>query len=47
MYGQRRRKYFAPLNGDIKPDTPAIRALLQEGGWYEVDSQADELQGLL
>ncbi|PCH33096.1 hypothetical protein WOLCODRAFT_14517 [Wolfiporia cocos MD-104 SS10] len=27
------RRYFAPLNGDIKPDTPAIRRLLHEGGW--------------
>ncbi|KAI0344239.1 hypothetical protein BDW22DRAFT_1142548 [Trametopsis cervina] len=36
-YGQRKRKYFAPLNGDIKPDTPTVRALLQEGGWLDVD----------
>ncbi|EGN92704.1 hypothetical protein SERLA73DRAFT_190723 [Serpula lacrymans var. lacrymans S7.3] len=27
------RKYFAPLNGEIKPDTPHIRKLLEEGGW--------------
>ncbi|KAI0809095.1 hypothetical protein BC629DRAFT_1481941 [Irpex lacteus] len=33
MYGQHKRKYFAPLNGDIKPDTPDVRVLLQEGGW--------------
>ncbi|GBE78698.1 hypothetical protein BKA93DRAFT_824784 [Sparassis latifolia] len=27
------RKYFAPLNGDVKPDTPEVRRLLLEGGW--------------
>ncbi|KAI0726009.1 hypothetical protein C8Q72DRAFT_796919 [Fomitopsis betulina] len=27
------RKYFAPLNGDIKPDSEEIRRLLSEGGW--------------
>ncbi|PFH48219.1 hypothetical protein AMATHDRAFT_66051 [Amanita thiersii Skay4041] len=27
------RKYFAPLNGDIKPDTEHVRSLLKAGGW--------------
>ncbi|THV01260.1 hypothetical protein K435DRAFT_718226 [Dendrothele bispora CBS 962.96] len=27
------RKYFAPLNGEIKPDTPHTRRLLKEAGW--------------
>ncbi|TFK28385.1 hypothetical protein FA15DRAFT_665351 [Coprinopsis marcescibilis] len=27
------RKYFAPLNGEIKPDTEAVRQLLQESNW--------------
>ncbi|KAJ3735355.1 hypothetical protein DFJ43DRAFT_43877 [Lentinula guzmanii] len=27
------RKYFAPLNGEIKPDTPHTRRLLKGAGW--------------
>ncbi|PCH33097.1 hypothetical protein WOLCODRAFT_134896 [Wolfiporia cocos MD-104 SS10] len=27
------RRYFAPLNGDIKPDNAEVRRLLSEGGW--------------
>ncbi|KAK7468320.1 hypothetical protein VKT23_002834 [Stygiomarasmius scandens] len=27
------RKYFAPLNGEIKPDTAHTRRLLKEAGW--------------
>ncbi|KAG2023879.1 hypothetical protein CC2G_001485 [Coprinopsis cinerea AmutBmut pab1-1] len=27
------RKYFAPLNGEIKPDTEEVRQLLREGKW--------------
>lgn len=27
------RKYFAPLNGDVKPDSVEVRRLLSEGGW--------------
>ncbi|KAJ3864675.1 hypothetical protein EV359DRAFT_40522 [Lentinula novae-zelandiae] len=27
------RKYFAPQNGEIKPDTSHIRGLLKKGGW--------------
>lgn len=27
------RKYFSPLNGDIKPDSVEVRRLLSEGGW--------------
>lgn len=26
------RKYFAPLNGEIKPDTPRTRMLLRDAG---------------
>lgn len=29
----RLRKYFAPLNGEMKPDTPETRELLLAGGW--------------
>jgi hypothetical protein len=32
------RKYFAPLNGDLKPDTEEVRELLKESGWIESDS---------
>ena len=32
------RKYFAPLNGDLKPDTEEVRELLKESGWVESDS---------
>jgi hypothetical protein len=27
------RKYFAPLNGEIKPDTAHTRRLLMDAGW--------------
>ncbi|KAI0040025.1 hypothetical protein FA95DRAFT_1453662, partial [Auriscalpium vulgare] len=27
------RKDFAPLNGEIKPDTPRTRTLLRQQGW--------------
>lgn len=27
------RKYFAPLNGEIKPDTLHVRGLLKQAGW--------------
>jgi hypothetical protein len=29
------RKYFAPLNGEMKPDTHLIREILQLGGWVD------------
>jgi len=29
------RKYFAPLNGEIKPDIPSVRRLLKLGGWID------------
>ena len=29
------RKYFAPLNGEMKPDTHLIREMLQLGGWSD------------
>ncbi|KAF8499004.1 hypothetical protein F5888DRAFT_1686783 [Russula emetica] len=31
--GSRIRKYFAPLNGEIKPDTLRTRMLLRRAGW--------------
>ncbi|KAJ3013554.1 hypothetical protein NUW54_g1529 [Trametes sanguinea] len=31
--GKTRRDYFAPQNGELKPDTPEVRELLAEGGW--------------
>lgn len=33
MDGTHIQKDFAPLNGDIKPDTIHIRSLLKAGGW--------------
>ncbi|KAF9261967.1 hypothetical protein L218DRAFT_960925 [Marasmius fiardii PR-910] len=30
------RKYFAPLNGEIKPDTPHTRRLLKEAGYEDI-----------
>ncbi|GBE78699.1 hypothetical protein SCP_0115900 [Sparassis crispa] len=27
------RRYFAPMNGEMKPDTARVRELLKEGGW--------------
>jgi len=33
IFNEKLRKYFAPLNGEIKPDTPHIRRLLKEAGW--------------
>ncbi|KAH0838755.1 hypothetical protein J3R83DRAFT_7129 [Lanmaoa asiatica] len=32
------RKWFAPLNGDIKPDTQHTHQLLSDAGWLESDS---------
>lgn len=32
-FGHNARRYFAPLNGDIKPDNAEVRRLLSEGGW--------------
>jgi len=31
--GARIRKHFAPLNGEIKPDTGRTRTLLRQAGW--------------
>jgi len=31
------RKYFAPMNGEIKPDTEEVRLLLRESGWLDDD----------
>lgn len=33
--GARMKKCFAPLNGEIKPDTEEIRDLLKTYGWLE------------
>jgi hypothetical protein len=33
--GARLKKSFAPLNGEIKPDTDDIRDLLKTYGWLE------------
>ncbi|KAF7367644.1 hypothetical protein MSAN_00828000 [Mycena sanguinolenta] len=32
-FGHKLRKYFAPLLGELKPDTPAVRKLLREARW--------------
>ncbi|KAJ6474466.1 hypothetical protein C8R47DRAFT_1144234 [Mycena vitilis] len=32
-FGHKLRKYFSPLLGDLKPDTAAVRKLLQEAHW--------------
>ena len=37
VFNNKFRKYFAPLNGEIKPDTPHTRKLLDEAGWSESD----------
>ncbi|KAF6751368.1 hypothetical protein DFP72DRAFT_850988 [Ephemerocybe angulata] len=31
------RKYFAPLNGELKPDNLEVRGLLLAGGWISGD----------
>ncbi|KAI0248069.1 hypothetical protein BJV78DRAFT_1239756 [Lactifluus subvellereus] len=33
IFRKRIRKHFAPLNGEIKPDTPRTRILLRRAGW--------------
>jgi hypothetical protein len=33
IFRRRIRKHFAPLNGEIKPDTPRTRTLLRQAGW--------------
>jgi len=37
------RKYFAPLNGDLKPDTEEVRELLKESGWIDPDSDSETI----
>ena len=32
------RKWFAPLNGDIKPDTEHTQKLSEDAGWLASDS---------
>lgn len=31
-YNRNKRRYAAPLNGELKPDTPPIRKMLEEAG---------------
>jgi hypothetical protein len=33
--GARLKKSFAPMNGEIKPDTEEIRELLKAFGWLD------------
>ncbi|KAI9445589.1 hypothetical protein H4582DRAFT_1916481 [Lactarius indigo] len=33
IFRRRIKKHFAPLNGEIKPDTPRTRTLLRQAGW--------------
>lgn len=33
VFNDKIRKYFAPLNGEIKPDTIHVRHLLKDAGW--------------
>ncbi|KAF8555939.1 hypothetical protein OG21DRAFT_1410124 [Imleria badia] len=37
------RKWFAPLNGDIKPDTEHTQQLLLDAGWLESDSSDEQV----
>ncbi|KAJ7671858.1 hypothetical protein B0H17DRAFT_192567 [Mycena rosella] len=32
-FGHKLRKYFAPLLGELKPDTSAVRSLLRDAHW--------------
>ncbi|KAF9042182.1 hypothetical protein BJ165DRAFT_1486055 [Panaeolus papilionaceus] len=32
------RKFFAPMNGEIKPDTEWVRRLLEDAGWIDDQS---------
>ncbi|KJA21950.1 hypothetical protein HYPSUDRAFT_41567 [Hypholoma sublateritium FD-334 SS-4] len=36
------RKYFAPMNGEIKPDTHEVRQLLRDEGWIASDSEMSD-----
>jgi len=33
VFNDKLRKYFAPLNGEIKPDTIHVRHMLKDAGW--------------
>jgi len=35
------RKYFAPLNGEIKPDTEEVRELLRLSDWLDDDAASE------
>ncbi|TEB26365.1 hypothetical protein FA13DRAFT_1816999 [Coprinellus micaceus] len=41
------RKYFAPLNGEMKPDTHLIREMLQLGGWSDFLATGETGVGLI
>jgi len=36
------RKYFAPMNGEIKPDTKSVRRILAQEGWIEAEEIEDD-----
>jgi len=44
VFGENRhiRKYFSPLNGEMKPDNEKIREMLTHGGWLYEDEYTDE-----
>ncbi|KAG6333199.1 hypothetical protein ID866_5890 [Astraeus odoratus] len=42
VFNNKLRKYFAPLNGEMKPDTPHTRKLLEDAGWSECDRSERE-----
>ncbi|KAI6043827.1 hypothetical protein EDC04DRAFT_535428 [Pisolithus marmoratus] len=39
VFSSKFRKYFAPLNGEIKPDTRHTRKLLEDAGWSWSESE--------
>jgi len=40
---QQLRKYFSPLNGEMKPDKHDVRELLRRGGWLAEDVDDDNI----
>ncbi|KAJ3501527.1 hypothetical protein NLJ89_g9296 [Agrocybe chaxingu] len=36
------RKYFAPLNGEMKPDSEEVRELLRSDGWLPDDDEMSD-----
>lgn len=39
------QKYFAPMNGEIKPDNEDVRRLLVQEGWIEDDESYTDSSG--